>query len=178
MKPDLESLPLRDIHLPDTVSWWPPAVGWWIVIGLLLLLVIVVLAVRVIRNKNRLKRAAIAEFNGIVAHYQLHQDPQSLVNQLSMLLRRVSVRTFPPQQVAGLTGKAWLQFLDESFHRYSGKQSLRFDGDVGEQLISVPYRDQASVDGEKVQALIAMCRQWIDTVSRHGSTAATARGRG
>ena len=23
-------LPLRDIHLPEAISWWPPAIGWWI----------------------------------------------------------------------------------------------------------------------------------------------------
>lgn len=23
-------LPLRDIHLPEAVSWWPPAIGWWL----------------------------------------------------------------------------------------------------------------------------------------------------
>lgn len=21
---------LRDIHLPATISWWPPAIGWWL----------------------------------------------------------------------------------------------------------------------------------------------------
>ena len=24
-------LPLKDIHLPDAISWWPPAIGWWLV---------------------------------------------------------------------------------------------------------------------------------------------------
>ena len=37
---DPASLPLRDIHLPDPVSWWPLAPGW---LALIMLLVIVVL---------------------------------------------------------------------------------------------------------------------------------------
>ncbi len=34
--PALEQL--RDIHLPQSVHWWPPAPGWWIVAALLLAL--------------------------------------------------------------------------------------------------------------------------------------------
>ena len=34
------TLPLRDLHLPEPVGWWPPAPGWWI----LLLLVTTLLA--------------------------------------------------------------------------------------------------------------------------------------
>ena len=177
MNPDFESLPLRDIHLPDPVSWWPPAIGWWIVAGLLVLLVVLVFIVRAIRNKQKIKRAAIAEFNGIVAQYQQHQNPQLLINQLSILLRRLSVSTFPSDDVAGLTGKAWLEFLDNSFRQCNQKKPLQFCSDVGEQLITVPYRQQTSVDRDKLQALITMCQQWINEVSRHTSRAAALQGR-
>jgi len=30
---------IRDIHLPDAISWWPLAPGWW---GLLALIVIAI----------------------------------------------------------------------------------------------------------------------------------------
>ena len=32
---ELQQLPLRDIHLPEAVSWWPPAYGWWLLVVLL-----------------------------------------------------------------------------------------------------------------------------------------------
>jgi hypothetical protein len=177
MNPDINSLPLRDIHLPEPVSWWPPAVGWWIVAGLLLLLALAVFAIRAIRNKRRLKRAALAEFNAVIDQYQHHQDPQQLVNQLSTLLRRLSVSTFPNRAPAGLTGRAWLEFLDAAYRQNSKKTSLLFCSDVGEQLIKVPYRKTASVDREQLQSLIDLCRQWIAVVVRHPApSAATESG--
>ena len=38
MNPD--SLPLRDIHLPAPLGWWPLAPGWWIVGALVFALLI------------------------------------------------------------------------------------------------------------------------------------------
>ena len=32
---------LRDIHLPEPVSWWPPALGWWLVAMTVMTLLIV-----------------------------------------------------------------------------------------------------------------------------------------
>ena len=46
MNPAASNLQLRDIHLPDAVSWWPPAPGWWLLLGGLLL---ALLFIRVIR---------------------------------------------------------------------------------------------------------------------------------
>ena len=33
---DVSQLPLRDIHLPGSVGWWPPAIGWWLLAALVL----------------------------------------------------------------------------------------------------------------------------------------------
>ena len=33
---DPEQIPLRDLHLPEAIGWWPLAPGWWLVIAIAL----------------------------------------------------------------------------------------------------------------------------------------------
>ena len=49
---------LRDIHLPDTVSDWPPGPGWWVLALVLLLFgaALVIWAVRRYRKNHRRQR--------------------------------------------------------------------------------------------------------------------------
>jgi len=34
--PEQNTDSLRDIHLPDAISWWTPAIGWWILLALVI----------------------------------------------------------------------------------------------------------------------------------------------
>ena len=29
------ALPLRDLHLPEAIGWWPLAPGWWVLLAML-----------------------------------------------------------------------------------------------------------------------------------------------
>ncbi|MBF0160770.1 MAG: DUF4381 domain-containing protein [Magnetococcales bacterium] len=162
--PDLD---LRDIHLPDPLSWWPPAPGWWMVLGLVATVALLGGLFRWHQKKHRLRKAALAELDRLVADYEIHQDSHRLTGDLSALLRRVCLSspfaglsvTRPPG-LAGLSGMAWLHFLE---HDWAAGHP--FTQGVGRWLMEQPFRPpsatQPSLPPEEVTALIALCRTWL-----------------
>jgi len=115
-------LPLRDIHLPDAVSWWPPAYGWWLLlVGLPVLLVLCFAVYKRLTRKTALKSAR--------KHLLLiKQDSQLSAYQklceISTLLRRTAISYFPRAESASLTGEKWLAFLDSSCRRGRSHKAL------------------------------------------------------
>lgn len=159
---DPTTLPLRDLHLPDPVGWWPLAPGWWFVIlsaaaglGWLLL--------RVWRSRqyNAARRYAIRELAAVEAQYLEHRDPVEFGKQVSQLLRRSMLAYAPRHEIAGLTGEAWLKWLDRDlpvpyFHTEGGKNLLR-----------LPYRDPHSdFSNTDINALLSAVRMRLATPVR------------
>jgi hypothetical protein len=101
---------LRDIHLPEAVSFWPLAPGWWIALGIMVGLAVAIHALIVLRRRS-LKRAALAELAEIEARYEGDGDVSSLALRLSTLLRRVALTRFRRREVASLAGVDWSSFL-------------------------------------------------------------------
>ena len=121
---------LRDIHLPDPISWWPPAPGWWLLLGLLVIFTLLGWLAYRWYCRGAIKRAALTELERISNHYK----EQALLQQLSQLLRRVALATHPRQQVAGLQNQAWLEFLDRFV------TGSPFSDGVGTILADGPYQ--------------------------------------
>ncbi|WP_066246169.1 DUF4381 domain-containing protein [Beggiatoa leptomitoformis] len=155
-------LALRDIHLPDPVSWFPPALGWW------LLLIIVPLLIGLVfwvwRYRQRIQTSpqknALTRLQQLEQQYQTHQNTQQLVIELSRLLRRACLSYYNRQQVAGLTGEAWLQFLDKPL------VNQPFSQGIGRALSEMPYQATANVDAP---ALITLCREWLKKLPAQSS---------
>jgi len=151
-------LPLRDIHLPEAISWWPPAPGWWI--SAILAIAVITLAVRLFRRRARYLapyKSAQHELQQIKSHYENGQDAQLLSQELSVLLRRISMTIAPREESAGLTGDHWLSFLDSLVN-----QSL-FNTEAGRQLISAPYQPTHTINGS---ALIDLTEQWLTQINK------------
>ena len=159
MNPDIESLPLKDIHLPDPVGWWPLAPGWWILLGVIILLAVLYFFIQRLRDKRRLAKVAMSQFDQLVANYQQHGDSQAFLNELSVLLRRLSISAFPVNDVAGLTGESWLGFLDAT--RQSKTGTVNFNSSIGQLLVNAPYQRSANISRNEIDKLITTAKAWI-----------------
>ena len=158
-----EALPLRDIHLPEAVSWWPPAPGWWIVLAALVLLGVSIYLYTRFRKRGQLKRDALNELALIRDRFHQNHNVLLLVKALSTLIRRASISFYPRRDTASLTGTAWLQHLDDT------SETDAFEKGSGRVLATAPYlphNGRIDFDGDE---LIALCEQWIERQPTRGA---------
>jgi len=151
-----QELPLRDIHLPDPVSWWPPAPGWWL-LALAASILTVLIFVRLRKPKRGRSTKANSRFRleVLTKEYDEHQDQQRFLRELSSLLRRVSLSFYGRSEVASLTGEAWLRLLDRTLGTDAFRQG------PGRILAIGPYQPSVTVD---VPGLVGLCREWIEAL--------------
>lgn len=158
------ALQLRDIHLPDPVSWWPPAPGWWALVSIFILFFLAVRAFLKMKKARRVRVAALNELELLSAGFTQAQDAHRLVKALSVLLRRICLSYYPRFDVAGLTGERWLLFLDK--HLGGEKGHGHFSEGPGRTLITAPYQAEVEIDG---LGLLSLCRDWITALPPLGS---------
>jgi len=161
MNPD--KLLLRDIHLPAPVSWWPPAIGWWILVAGILCLMGAGAWWWRRRIANRHAPATIArqELDKLRTAWSQQGDDQQLVNEISTWLRRAGMSLSSRHQAAGVTGESWWRLLDE----IAGEKI--FDDTEGRLLTQIPYQqisaEHTSLQGEH---LLDLCGRWLNAASR------------
>lgn len=162
MNPDLSQL--RDIHMPEPVSWWPPAPGWWLLLVALLSIIALLWGAYRYRQRNAWRRIALAELSRLHQQYQTQLFvPHLVVGQLSVLLRRVAISRFPREEAASLSGDQWLAFLDRS-----RRDGARFQSDLGRLLVVAPYAPQTAIAPEEMNSLFTLCKNWISALPARG----------
>jgi hypothetical protein len=150
-----DPLPLRDIHLPEAISWWPPAPGWWLLLAALAILGTAVLIYRRIRSLRLLKRTVLAELEAIRRTHRDEHNPTELVQALSTLMRRASISFYRRSDSASLTGAQWLQHLDRTAER------KEFEHGTGSILATAPYLPADSRIEVDINDLLALCEDWL-----------------
>jgi hypothetical protein len=143
-----QALPLRDIHLPDPISWWPLAWGWWLLIISVLLISMIVL-MWFIRREKTTKIAKPTLFMQTLTQLKSEKQAQAFSIKLSALLKHSAIYYYG-QQAAGLSGETWLAFLDQ--HWALGKTPEQkntthvFLSPQGRALLSAPYQENPAID--------------------------------
>jgi len=134
---------LEPVPDPTPISLLPQTPGW-IVLGIVLVGALV-WGVRLVQSRHRARayrRAALVELAAT-------GDDAA---RIAALLRRTALAGFPREQVAGLVGTDWLNFLDQS---YGGNG---FSGNEGQTLLAAPYQKSTSDP-----ALSVLAQDWIRT---------------
>lgn len=97
----------------------------------------------------------MAEFETIRLQYEQEINSTTLVQSLSILLRRACISFYPRSEAAGLTGEAWLQFLNDT------GQEKNFNIEPGKLISSAPYlSDNTALDFD-AEKLINLCDNWL-----------------
>lgn len=151
----MEPLPLRDIHLPLAIGWWPPAPGWWLLMVLAAMLAGGLIWLVRRRRQPTPVKLALRELDDLRLDTNLPADEK--LRRLGMLLRRINLSLYPREQVAGLAGEDWLRWLDQALG------SPRFSEGVGRLLADAPYRAQPRAD---IEALLILCRDWVKAAEK------------
>lgn len=149
--PGGNTLQLHDIHLPDPAGWWPPAPGWWILAVLLSVLLIWLVRITWQWLKyQRWRKRVLNEFS----HFESIDEVQFLT-QITEKLRQLAITVYPEQEVASLTGKHWLEFLDShAEHKGFAEQPAKL-------IIEAPYSgQQVNLSPQQNRQLIQLTRHW------------------
>ncbi|MCB4767400.1 DUF4381 domain-containing protein [Ancylobacter sp. Lp-2] len=136
---------LADIVVPPPVAWWPPAPGWWMLLAALLAGLAILLVATVRRwRRDAYRREALAALDRLGP-----ASDAAGIAAVSAVLKRTALAAYPREQVASLTGRAWLSFLD----RTSGTDAFTRGGGLAGATSGAPAGDGT--------ALLAAARRWV-----------------
>lgn len=146
----MNDLPLlRDIHLPDEgISFFPPAIGWWLIV---LFLVSVVFIYKIVGWLRRTSAKLYARH--LLQPLKRGHDIKSAV-KMSEILRRICIRKYP--EAVAYFGDEWINFLLKKSHKTLSSQTA-------DLLKNAPFmpEDSNNYTAKDVDDLWLFCYEWI-----------------
>ncbi len=139
-------------HAPPLQGWWPPAPGWWVVT--LLVLVVVGASLYWWRNPRRVRRrTALRELRSMK---ERSADSVIVARSIQNLLRRYALATFGREQVAKVSGEAWLKFV-------GGHGGEMLSGECGRSLLTATF---GANDVDRRERWFAAAEQFVRSATR------------
>lgn len=140
---------LKNVHLPDSISIFPLAIGWYIIITIVIILIIFAC----IKLKQKKYNNQVKQIYALLAKIEADKTNRQL-SEVSILIKRVAIMKFPKLNVHTMFGEKWLNFLDEV-----GKTNNFTNGD-GRYLLDI-YQNKPI---ENPEQFFVVVRQWLKAV--------------
>ena len=150
MNPSDPLAQLRDIHLPEAVSWWPLAPGWW-VLGTLLIAGLAYMVHFFWQRHHAFtyRRQALQQLKQLPNNSQHHR-----ITALMALLKRVAVSAYPELNLSSRSQAEFIAFLNLTYPK-AGFDQLPTDW---QRLF---YAKDSEVSAELVDQLLLSGTRWI-----------------
>ena len=148
---------LKDIHLPEPISWWPLAPGWYVLLAFIICVTLGIVLYITKRQRHALpKKHALKLLNTYKNQYQQNSNAPLISSQIAELLKRVALVYYPRAQVASMTGDDWLAFLNHTAKGVDFKS-------VQELLLDLPFKkaELHAKDSLDLTPLIHNAELWI-----------------
>jgi len=150
---------LNPIFLPEPVQFEPVTIGWYI-LAAVILLVAVFIIYRVIKRwgKNTYRRLAIKQLTKINQSLIPADNCYKAIQQISILLKRVALKSYPRHSVASLYGNEWIAFLTKKSKR------IKFHPATTKIITESVYKSSGSVEDvnrEELNDFVTDVKKWI-----------------
>lgn len=148
-------LQLQDIVPPPEPAWWlmSPA-QILLAAGIIVILASAWLLIR-LRRRYLLASSARRELQALRLEFERDRDSMSLAINLSRWIKRVALQAFPGNDLEGISGDRWLDYLDRSL----GEK--RFSAGIGNVFGKAIYGPQFETNGE---LLLELCEDWLNAI--------------
>ncbi|MFX1705447.1 DUF4381 domain-containing protein [Chitinophaga sp. CC14] len=131
--------------------------GWYIT-GVVLVLLLLLGAYRFARYRyrNRYRRDALLWLGKRMMALHAQQECMQQLYEADMLMKRIAMKIYGREKVAGLRGHEWITFLN--------RQNLRrkeFSAEDGQLLTDTLYSDPKAVNTADTNRFISKTQNWI-----------------
>lgn len=140
-----------EVVSPEPISWLPRTAGWQ-VLGILLVLLVLYRGWQRLHRwyRNRYRREAAARLQRLAGQ----PDTPLPAREVNRLLKLTALAAFPREEVAGLYGRAWIDFLNRQC------TAPAFAGEQAELLAEGTYRATV-VEGPARRQLLEASLAWV-----------------
>ena len=142
---------LKELPLPEPVSWWPQTPGWYVLSAAVLAgLAWFGWRLYLRHQHNSYRKEGLAQLAAMSSN-------SAAAGGLPILLRRSALHAASREDVAGLRGDQWIAWLNQSAGRELFNSS---DADVLDQLAFAGH-GQPPFDEPVIRHLLEASREWM-----------------